>query len=192
MTVSKNISIRRGGDVWSQVEFGLSETPVSYGHLLTPHQIADLLVNTIIQIESGGNPRLVGGKGERGLMQIMPETWTEITALRYGKPLSFDLAFDPVTNEQVGRWYLDYLQNFLNAHREQWGADERALLLAAYNGGPNRLASVHFDVRKLPASVRDYVQRGVNLHDYLLAERAQTVRHMLNSASLTTGQRDQL
>jgi hypothetical protein len=192
MVVAKNISIRRGGDIWSQVEFQLGEAPAAYGHLLTPHQIADLLVSTIIQIESGGNPRLIGSKGERGLMQIMPQTWTEITALRYGKPLSFELAFDAVTNEQVGRWYLDYLQHFLNAHRSEWKADERALLLAAYNGGPNRLAHVQFDVRRLPASVRDYVQRGVNLHDYLLAEQAQTVRYMLNSASLTSPQREQL
>ncbi len=175
----KNASIRRNPNVWAEVEELAQKAQDDRMALLSANEIADLLVETIIQIESGGNARMVGGVGERGLMQIKPETWDDITARTYGTPLSFDRAFDPHVNETVGRLYLDYLQSILMEHKDQWRADERALLLACYNAGPGRVQRAGFDIKRLPHVVRDYVQRGTDLHDYLLAEQAGHVRHLL-------------
>jgi soluble lytic murein transglycosylase-like protein len=70
----------------------------------------------------------------------------------------------------TGRAYLAQLQAQLGQHREDWQADERALLIAAYNAGPTLLAQKNFDLQKMPASTRDYVERVINLHDAMLAE----------------------
>jgi soluble lytic murein transglycosylase-like protein len=174
-------AMRRTINVWDVVQERAAAAGVWQFEMLSPNEVADLLVESIIQLESGGNPRLVGAAGERGLMQIMPETWADMTQQDRGVPLSFERAFDPALNERVGRLYLAYLQAFLHEHRELWQSDERALLLACYNGGPGRVRDTGFDVRKLPQSVQSYVERGSALHDSLLAEQRNHFRHTLNS-----------
>lgn len=144
-----------------------------------PAVVADLLVEAIIQVESAGDPLKIGTLGERGLMQIKPETWRQVTRRVWGTSKSFDAAFDPELNVRVGRAYLVELQRFLVEHRSEWKSDERALLLACYNVGPNRVKRAKFDVERLPAPVRDYVQRAAALHDFYLAEQAPVVRAML-------------
>lgn len=134
--------------------------------------VADLLVNSVVQIESSGNPKTVGSKGERGLMQIMRATWRETSASLYGKSISFDRAFDPTLNRQVGTAYLASLHQFLQANKDQWQADERSLLLACYNAGPQRVAAAGFSLRRLPRSTQDYVARASSLHDVYLQEHA--------------------
>lgn len=145
---------------------------------LNARLIADLLVESIIQIESAGDPRKIGSRGERGLMQIMPQTWHEVTMRHFGRRIPFSRAFDPETNRRVGAAYLSDLQAFLAKHRSQWKSDERALLLACYNAGPERVRRAGFDVRRLPASTRDYVRRGVALHEALLEEHNISTRQV--------------
>lgn len=138
----------------------------------TDYLVTELLVETVVQIESAGNPLTVGSAGERGLMQIMPGTWQDTTRNLYGQPVSFSLAFNPALNREVGTGYLAQLHKFLLDHRGRWRSDERSLLLACYNAGPNRVLEAGFDVRRLPASTRDYVQRASTLHDALLKDHA--------------------
>lgn len=138
--------------------------------VLDQRLIANLLVDSIIQIESLGNPRMVGSKGERGLMQIKAATWSEVTRRHYGARISFARAFESSLNRSVGSAYLSDLQAFLAQHRASWKADERSLLLACYNAGPERVRQCGFDIRRLPASTRDYIARGSALHDTYLAE----------------------
>lgn len=149
-----------------------------------PVAAANLLVEAIIQVESAGNPWKRGRAGERGLMQIKPATWRETTHRLYGVVLPFDRAFDPEMNVRVGRAYLAELQRFLWAHRTEWQSDERELLLACYNIGPNRVARAGFNVRRLPAKVRDYVERATALHEMYLAEQGPIVNALLQ-ASMT-------
>lgn len=140
--------------------------------VLPEELVADLLVNSVVQIESSGNPRTVGSKGERGLMQIMRTTWRDTTRSMYGKALSFDRAFDPDLNRHVGTAYLATLHSFLQANKDKWQADERSLLLACYNAGPQRVAAAGFSLRRLPRSTQDYVTRASALHDAQLQEHA--------------------
>ncbi len=142
------------------------------GVALPEELVAHLLVDSVVQIESAGNPRTVGSRGERGLMQIMRATWRETTANLYGKSLSFDRAFDPAVNRKVGTAYLATLHTYLQQNRNKWQADERSLLLACYNAGPQRVAAAGFNLRRLPASTQDYVKRASALHDQYLKDHA--------------------
>jgi len=134
--------------------------------------VTQLLVDSVVQIESGGNPKTVGSRGERGLMQIMRATWRETTADMYGRALPFDQAFNPDTNRKVGNAYLARLHTYIQDNRAKWQADERSLLLACYNAGPQRVAEAGFNLRRLPASTQDYVKRASALHDAYLKEYA--------------------
>jgi hypothetical protein len=130
--------------------------------------ISDLLVHAIVQVESAGNSRMVGRQGERGLMQVKRDTWAEVSRGVFGHRVSFDRAFDPNLNRRVGKAYLGRIQQFLSEHRKDWRADERSLLLACYNAGPNRVKRAGFCLSKLPESTRDYVARASAMHDYYL------------------------
>ncbi len=132
--------------------------------------VARLLVESVTQVESAGNPRMVGGHGERGLMQIKAETWSDTTRKLFGNRVPFSRAFEGKLNQQVGSAYLDHLQTFLSRHQRLWRADERSLLLACYNAGPERVRRAGFDLRRLPAHTQDYVKRASALHDALLAD----------------------
>lgn len=77
------------------------------------------LVDLMIRMESGYNPRAVSPKGARGMMQLLPST-----ASLYGVT---DL-FDARENIRAG---VSYFRDLLG----RFGADVR-LALAAYNAGP--------------------------------------------------------
>jgi hypothetical protein len=78
------------------------------------------LVDLVIRMESGYNPRAVSPKGARGVMQLMPET-----ASLYGVRNSFD----PFQSIRGGVHYLrDLMERF---------DSNVALALAAYNAGPD-------------------------------------------------------
>ncbi len=147
-----------------------------------PEQMAELLVESIIQIESGGNARMVGHHGERGLMQIKAGTWRDMTARLFGSPLPFDQAFDPAMNRRVGTAYLSFLQERMLPRQADWKTDERSLLLAAYNAGPGRLNRSGFDLGRMPRQTRDYVERASALHDAFLRDMAQPVRSAQRAA----------
>lgn len=123
------------------------------------------LLEAMIQVESAGNPARIGRHGERGLLQLRPSTWNQVTERLYGNAVSFDRAFEPGFNRVVALAYLGELQAFLDARRGEWQSDERSLLLACYNCGPGRVASSGFDLAQTPMQTQDYVQRIGNLHD---------------------------
>jgi hypothetical protein len=141
----------------------------------------DLLVEAVVQIESQGNPRMVGSVGERGLMQIRESTWNEVTRRHFGKAIPFSRAFEPELNRQVGRLYLGDLQTFLYEYQSDWQSDLRTLLLACYNAGPDRVRIHHFNVRRLPQVVQSYAQRGSNLHDWYLKQDASTLHSIMDA-----------
>lgn len=174
-------------DIWLDLQIRASAAGEDIVPFLTSDKVADLLVKSIIQIESSGDPTQIGAAGERGLMQIMPGTWNDMTRRAFGQVVSFDRAFEPELNELIGRHYLAYLQEFLQEHRSAWRADERALLLACYNGGLGRVMAAGFDIRQLPRSVQDYVARGSALHDAYLADEEDLIQqHVAEQALIGT------
>lgn len=156
--------------VAAPVESPVAPAPVASEPRIDVHLVARLLVDSVTQVESAGNPRMIGSHGERGLMQIKAGAWGDVTRRLFGHRVAFDRAFEGKLNQQVGSAYLADLQRFLGRHQKVWKADERSLLLACYNAGPERVKRAGFDLRRLPAHTQDYVKRASALHDALLAD----------------------
>jgi soluble lytic murein transglycosylase-like protein len=116
-----------------------------------------LLVDAVIAVESGGNPKAVSPAGAQGLMQIMPATfdeWADNLRISPADP------FDPVVNRQIGSEYLGYLLKCSGGDIE--------LALASYNAGPGRVRkacrrAMALDWNKakefLPKETQDYVPK---------------------------------
>jgi Transglycosylase SLT domain len=131
------------------------------------------LVNSVIHAESGFNAHAVSPKGARGLMQLMPNTATQ---------LGVSDAFDPQDNVTGGSRYLRELLERYNF--------DLVKALAAYNAGPERVEQY----RGVPPfrETRAYVARIV--HEYnkkktaqeLAEKRKQAVAQGTNKASTKT------
>ncbi len=116
------------------------------------YQLDPDFVNSVIKAESNFQSRAVSRKGALGLMQLMPETASQ---LGVADP------FDPRANVEGGTAYLNQLLNLYN--------NDPIKALAAYNAGPNRVEQYH----GLPPymETRAYVARVVR--DYNAKKRAQ-------------------
>lgn len=86
------------------------------------HQIDPDFINSMIRAESGFNNRAVSKKGAQGLMQLMPQTASQLGVAN---------SFDPNANVEGGTKYLRELL-------EKYNFDV-AKALAAYNAGPKRV-----------------------------------------------------
>ncbi|PWB83855.1 MAG: lytic transglycosylase [Methylocystaceae bacterium] len=100
-------------------------------------------IRAVMQIESHARRDAVSLKGATGLMQIMPDTWSELRA-RYA--LSGD-PFDPHDNILAGAAYL----------RELYERYRSPGFLAAYNAGPRRYEDYRDGRRSLPPETVAYV-----------------------------------
>jgi hypothetical protein len=100
-------------------------------------------IRAVMGAESAGDTRAVSRKGAMGLMQIMPDTWSELR-VRYG--LGRD-PFDPHDNILAGAAYLREMH-------DRYGSPG---FLAAYNAGPERYEEYLAGIRALPAETRAYV-----------------------------------
>lgn len=79
-------------------------------------------LESVIHHESGFNPKAVSPKGARGLMQLMPNTASQ---------LGVKDSFDPGQNIQGGTAYLKQLLELYHGDAQK--------ALAAYNAGPRRV-----------------------------------------------------
>ena len=96
-----------------------------------------------MQVESNFNAYAVSPRGARGLMQIMPGTWVELS-VHHGLGLD---PFDPRDNILAGSAYL-------KAMYDRFGS---AGFLAAYHAGPARYEQHLATGRPLPQETTVYV-----------------------------------
>lgn len=102
---------------------------------------ADLIMS-VIHSESSFDPEKVSKRGAVGLMQLKPAT-----AKKYGVT---DL-LDPVQNIRAGAKYLAELLKKYNGNQEE--------ALAAYHGGPGRLAKYPKGVIPTAGGTHNYVRK---------------------------------
>jgi soluble lytic murein transglycosylase-like protein len=129
--------------------------------------IPALWIRAVMSVESAGNLRAVSPKGAMGLMQIMPEAWSD---LRRRYHLGTD-PYDAHDNIIAGAAYLRELH-------DRYGAPG---FFAAYNAGPARWENHLATGKPLPLQTRAYLARlapiaGVDAMDdvVLLASSARS------------------
>lgn len=95
-----------------------------------------------IQKESSFNPNAIGADGERGLAQILPSTWPDIS-----QGIPFSQAFNPDYNLTAWGNYMQWLL-------DRYGWDYSKALMA-YNGGPGNVdkGTVSSRARNYAASI---------------------------------------
>lgn len=100
-------------------------------------------IRAVMRVESLGDAHALSPKGAMGLMQIMPDTWSDLRS-RYG--LGAD-PYDPYDNVMAGTAYLREMH-------DRYG--ERGFI-AAYNAGPGRYGDHLATGRPLPSETLSYV-----------------------------------
>jgi hypothetical protein len=102
-------------------------------------------IRSVMSVESAGDVLARSRKGAMGLMQIMPQTWSELRA-RYDFGAD---PYDPHDNILAGAAYICELY-------DRYGAPG---FLAAYNAGPGRYENHLATGRPLPNETQAYVKR---------------------------------
>ena len=132
------------------------------------HHLDPDLINSVIHAESRFNPRAVSPKGAQGLMQLMPQTASQLGVAN---------AFDPKANVEGGTRYLRELLERYNF--------DLVKALAAYNAGPHRVAQYrgvppYYETRAYVASI---------IRDFNRKKRAERkISAASSTPSKTTGQ----
>ncbi len=107
--------------------------PVSYEQAILEsserHGVDPLLVCAVIKCESNWDSAAMSDAGAVGLMQLMPDTSSELANYGYVDVWGYDPEnlTDPATNIEYGCAYLSQLQSQLGSTDE---------VIAAYNAGP--------------------------------------------------------
>jgi hypothetical protein len=99
------------------------------------------MIFAVIQAESSFDPFAVSDKGALGLMQLLPSTAREVAQELNIRWTGDSLLWDPLTNIEMGTYYLGSLINRFNSVE---------VALAAYNQGPNRIAALQAVNASLP------------------------------------------
>jgi len=90
-----------------------------------------IFIMAVIENESSFNPRMKGGAGEIGLMQIKPDTAQWIAKAYKIDYKNAQSLYNPATNIRIGAAFMSKL-------RTQFSADS-GLYLSAYNAGAKRV-----------------------------------------------------
>jgi soluble lytic murein transglycosylase-like protein len=130
------------------------------------HQIDPDFINSVIRAESGFNNRAVSKKGARGLMQLMPQTASQLGVAN---------SFDPNANVEGGTKYLRELL-------ERYNYDVPKAL-AAYNAGSRRVDRYHgvppyFETQTYVAKIiRDYNRKKLTQNPSLARKAKAATPH---------------
>jgi membrane-bound lytic murein transglycosylase B len=106
-------------------------------------------INAVMRMESGGrtmltqNERMISDKGALGIMQVLPQTYQEMSAqYKFGTD-----PFDPGDNIHAGTAYLKWLK----------GKYGYPAMFAAYNAGPGQVDDLLARGTPLPQETKLYV-----------------------------------
>jgi soluble lytic murein transglycosylase-like protein len=157
-----------------------SKNPINLNELVASasgdYKLDPDLVNSVIRAESGFNVRAVSPKGAQGLMQLMPQTASE---------LGVQNAFDPQANVQGGTRYLRELLERYNF--------DLIKALAAYNAGPERVEQYggvppYYETKAYVARiVRDFNRKKLAQKKAAAAQKSSTTTKSAKTAPVKQG-----
>ncbi|SHE74303.1 lytic transglycosylase domain-containing protein [Caloramator proteoclasticus] len=136
-------------EVFSDIKKIINDSPKDLDEAIKEvsrkYGVEEELIRAVIKQESGFNQNAVSKAGAIGLMQLMPST---------AKSLGVN-PYDALENLDGGT---RYLRNLLNSF-----SGNKALALAAYNGGIGRMKRLGVDtveeISKMPTETRNYVNK---------------------------------
>jgi soluble lytic murein transglycosylase len=99
------------------------------------------MIFAVIQAESSFDPLALSDRGAVGLMQLLPSTAREVAQELNIRWTDDSILWDPLTNIEMGTYYLRTLISRF---------DNVEVALAAYNHGPNRIATLQATNTALP------------------------------------------
>ena len=119
---------------WTAIDRVIYKKPEEYTPYVEKYSkqygVPESLVWAVIKTESGFDSSAESDVGAVGLMQLMPDTFNDITASRLKEGLDVGMRYDPETNIRYGTYYLSYLY-------ERYGDWDK--VIAAYNWGLGNL-----------------------------------------------------
>jgi len=115
--------------IWSLIE--KSQYSTDYEEIVSryseEYNVPKDLVFAVIKVESDFDPKAESSAGALGLMQMMPDTFAEITDDFLCEHLPFEALTDPEVSIRYGTYYLAYLYRYFDYNWHN--------AIAAYNGG---------------------------------------------------------
>ena len=90
--------------------------------------VPEAIIYAVIKVESNFDPDAESSVGARGLMQMMPATFLELTSdAHLGENLDDDELYDPQVSIKYGTYYLSYLYKYFDNNWDN--------AICAYNAG---------------------------------------------------------
>ena len=120
-------------------------------------------VLAVIATESSFNGHMVGLVGERGLMQIRPETAQYIAKKEGLEYLGAHSLAQPITNIRIGTAYLNYLREKFDGSPNRY--------ISAYNMGPTKVVQLYRQAKKPSQYTQKVMRHYIAFYEY--ARRSQ-------------------
>ena len=114
----------------TKVEYATYKKPEEYVGFIQKYaekyDIPEHIIYAVIKAESNFDHKAESGAGAIGLMQMMPETFEELTDMHLKEYLDSGMLYDAETSIRYGAYYLSYLYGIYG----DW-----SVVFAAYNAG---------------------------------------------------------
>ena len=150
--------------VITKIEYATYKKPQEYAEFVEKYSekydVPEHIIWAVIKAESGFDYTAKSSVGAIGLMQMMPETFEDLTDNHLKEYFDSGMLFDAETNIRYGTYYLAYLYRYFG----DW-----SVALAAYNAGLGNVNEWLADERysfdgqtldKIPfKETRDYVAK---------------------------------
>jgi len=128
----------------------------AYKKIRVPKHISQDFVESLIKLESSRNIYAQSSKGAKGLMQLLPEAWSEVDGSDFDKN-----CYNPGKNVEVGIKYLKWIDNYCRNNYPGWDKltdiEKQKPIAAAYNCGIGQLEKGNWEIGRMPKETKSYV-----------------------------------